>query len=129
MAHRPEVAGRPLYAWCAYDTLFLPELIGQTAAIESTCPTTGQTIRLRVGASAVEDMTPASTVVSFLRPEGKFDAHVIESFCHYVHFFASPEAAETWTAEHPGTFTLSLTEAFEIAQLTNRAKFAAALSQ
>lgn len=70
-----------------------------------------------------------STVVSFLRPEGKFDAHVIESFCHYVHFFASPEAAETWTAEHPGTFTLSLTEAFEIAQLTNRAKFAAALSQ
>jgi hypothetical protein len=40
--------------------------------------------------------------VSFLTPDQGFDADVIQSFCHFVHFFASREAGETWTAEHPG---------------------------
>ena len=51
-----------------------------------------------------------------------FDANVIATFCHYVHFFASPAAATTWTAQHDGTFTISLADGMEIARLTNRAR-------
>jgi Alkylmercury lyase len=38
--HRFHVDSRELYTWCAWDTLFLPELIGRPAEVESTCPTT-----------------------------------------------------------------------------------------
>jgi alkylmercury lyase len=48
MPHRLQVDGRTLHAWCAWDTLFLPQLIGKPAGVESTCPTTEQTIRLTV---------------------------------------------------------------------------------
>jgi len=53
--------------------------------------------------------------VSFLRPDGPFDSGVIESFCHFVHFFASRRAGEQWVAGHPGTFLLTLGEAADLA--------------
>ena len=33
MPHRFEIEGKQLYTWCAWDTLFLPELIGRTAEV------------------------------------------------------------------------------------------------
>src|SRR6059036_1608131 len=38
-AHRFRVDSRDLYAWCAWDTLFLPELLDRVAQVESRCPT------------------------------------------------------------------------------------------
>src|SRR5258707_108120 len=46
MPHRLRSNGIALYAWCAWDTLFLPELIGGTLDVESTCRGTGQAVRL-----------------------------------------------------------------------------------
>jgi hypothetical protein len=66
-------------------------------------------------------------VVSFLVPEQRFDSNVLQSFCRFVHFFASPDAAARWTAEHPGTFQLSIDDAYRLGQLTNQAAFGAAL--
>jgi alkylmercury lyase len=37
--HELTIGDRRLYAWCAWDTLFLPELLGATASVTSTCPT------------------------------------------------------------------------------------------
>ena len=68
-------------------------------------------------------------MVSFLVPEQQFDATVLQSFCHFVHFFASPDAAASWTAEHPGTFSLSIDDAYRLGKLTNRASFGAALGE
>ncbi|MGH2742137.1 MAG: organomercurial lyase [Thermoleophilaceae bacterium] len=130
MPHRLHLDGRELRAWCAWDTLFLPELIGRPATAESTCPTTGETVSLEVvPGSGVHDVSPAGAVLSFLRREQPFDADTIISFCHLVHFFASEEASADWTAKHPGTFLLSVRDGFEIGRLTNRARFAAALER
>lgn len=46
--HRLQVDGRDLFAWCAWDTLFLPGILDATARVESACPTTGETISLVV---------------------------------------------------------------------------------
>jgi alkylmercury lyase len=123
MPHRMAVKRRTLYAWCAGDTLFLPELLGATAEIDSTCPTTGQRITLTVDGTEVTGQHPAETVLSFLHRDDPFDADTIITFCHYVHFFASPEAAAGWTAKRDGTFTLSLADGSAIARLTNRARY------
>lgn len=123
MPHCMTINGHTLYAWCAWDTLFLPELLGATAEIESTCPATGQRITLTVDGTKVTSQHPAETVLTFLHRDEPFDADTIKTFCHYVHFFANPEAAAQWTAQHEGTFTLSLADGSAIANLTNRARY------
>ncbi|MBA3374982.1 MAG: alkylmercury lyase [Actinobacteria bacterium] len=121
--HRLEVDGRELFAWCAWDTLFLTGILGASAPVESACPTTSETISLVVSPEGVVETSHPAAVVSFLVPDRDFDADVIQSFCHFVHFFASREAGEAWTAEHPGTFLLSLGDAFELGRLVNALNF------
>jgi alkylmercury lyase len=125
--HRLEVDGRRLFAWCAWDTLFLPGILDATARVESACPTTGETISLVVSPEGILETSHPGAVVSFLSPDQHFDADVIQSFCHFVHFFASSEAGEAWAAEHPGTFLLLLEDAFELGRRVNRLNFPSAL--
>jgi alkylmercury lyase len=127
--HRIELDERTLTAWCAWDTLFLPELLGQTARVRSRCPVTGEEISLTVGPDGPSEVRPAGATLSFLEPERPFDADVVRSFCHFVHFLASQEAAREWTAGHPGTFTLSLEQGFRLGRRTNRASFGSALAR
>lgn len=126
--HRLHLDGRILAAWCAWDTLFLPGLLGEPARVSSRCPTTGTQISLNVTAAGPTDPSPPTVVLSFLEPASKFDTNVIGSFCHHVHFFASPDAATTWTDSHPGTFQLTLEDAWQLARLTNQATFGVALA-
>jgi alkylmercury lyase len=123
MAHRLIVNDRVLYAWCAWDTLFLPELIGKPAQVQSTCPTTGKPILLTVNDREVTDATPETTVLSFLRRDQPFDADAIATFCHYIHFFSDRAAAEQWTSRHDGTFVISLADGAEVGRLANTARF------
>jgi hypothetical protein len=45
--HRIELDGCALTAWCAWDTLFLPELLARIAWIRSRCPVTSKRARTR----------------------------------------------------------------------------------
>jgi alkylmercury lyase len=119
-AHQIDVNGRRVYGWCAWDTLFITEILGMETQVESTDLVTRETVRLTVTPEGVAKVDPNRAVVSFLFPNGPWGSDVIQSFCHYVHFFASPESGRIWTADHPGTFLLSMDEAFELGRLTNR---------
>jgi alkylmercury lyase len=123
MPHRLIVGARTRYAWCAFDTLFLPELLGASAEVESRCPTTGEPITLTVVGTEVREVHPAQTVLSYLHKNEPLDQNVIKTFCHYIHFFANADAAAEWTAAHEDTFTISLAEGSEIARLTNRGRY------
>jgi hypothetical protein len=48
---------------------------------------------------------------------------VTASFCHYVHFFRDREAGARWAAQHPGTFLLSLEEAFAVGKRMNAVRY------
>jgi alkylmercury lyase len=123
MPHRMTINGQTIYAWCAWDTLFLPELLAATAEIQSRCPTTGRRITVSVEGTQVTSRDPTETVLSFLHRDRPFDTDTIRTFCHYVHFFVHPDAAAEWTAHRERTFTLSLADGSEIARLTNRARY------
>ena len=126
-AHRYQSGGRVLYAWCAWDTLFLPARLGQAAQVTSACPVTSEPIELTVIPEGISGTSHPAVVVSFLRPGRPFDSGVIESFCHFVHFFASRQAGEQWAAGHPGTFLLTLGEAAGLAARASRRMFPDAL--
>ncbi len=122
--HRLRVDGRDLYTWCAWDTLFLPALLDTKADVLSVCRGSGEPVELTVGPSAVESAHPAGLWVSFLLPETEaVRANPVASFCHYVHFFRSRDAARAWLGEHPGTFLLSLVDAYEVGRRRNRLRY------
>lgn len=124
MAHTIKIDDRILYNWCAWDSLFIPSLIGKSTQIESTCPVTKEKIQLTVSKEGIE-VKPPSTVVSFVNPEAgvKFDDNVITSFCHKVYFFSSAEAASEWIAENPGTIIISVEDAFSLGQKKNETQY------
>jgi alkylmercury lyase len=113
-AHRFEVAGRPLYTWCALDTLIFPTILGLPARVQSPCHTTGELVRLSVDESGVTGLDPQSAVVSLVDPEDL--TSVRSAFCNQVHFFASSEAAQPWLDQHPGAAVVPVADAYELAK-------------
>ncbi|MBI4501683.1 MAG: alkylmercury lyase [Gemmatimonadetes bacterium] len=128
MHHAFDVDGRTLYTWCSWDSLFIPEMLGKPARVASSCPETGQTIRLTVTPDGVTESSHPDAVVSLLVPEAlEGDARqTMASFCHYVFFFASRAAGEAWTVRHEGTFLISLDQAFALGKRKNAVQFAEA---
>lgn len=125
--HRFIVEGCTLYTWCAWDSLFIPGILGKTARVESVCPVTKGQITLEVAPDGVKQIDPPTVVVSFLTPDHSFDRDVIANFCHFIHFFRSADVAATWISRHTGTFLLSVDEAVALGRLTNARNFGGAL--
>ena len=122
------VEGRKLYTWCAWDSLFIPGILRMAVDVTSRDPVTHSEISLTVTPQGVKHVNPKGTVVSFLMPDRTFDRDVIASFCRFVHFFGSRESGAAWTARHPGTFLLSVEDAFALGQLTNARNFGDAIT-
>ncbi len=118
--HRFRVKGNDLYAWCALDTLFLPAYLEETAQVESTCPVTGEMIRLTITPTGVASYSPGSTVVSIIDPS-KVSCSTRgpqSAVCSQMFFFHSREAAETWQIDHPGVVICTVEEAYRVAQIS-----------
>ena len=121
-----------LWTWCAWDSLFIPEILGEVAHVESKDPESGTTIRLTVTPEGVRSREPETTLVSFIALDAnQFDSsadHVIGSFCHFVFFFESRQSGERWVANHEGTFLVSLDEAADLARRLNARNWGTALT-
>lgn len=128
MPHRLTTDQGAITAWCALDPLLIAPLLTEVAHVESTDPVSGLPIRLTVTPSGVRGLVPRDAVVSILAPDGAFGHDVVEGFCHFVHFFASEQTAQRWVADHPGTFLLSVDDAFEVATRSWPALFRDALA-
>ena len=128
MPHRIRRAGTGLYAWCAWDPLFLALVIGDLE-VATADPVTGQAITYRIsGDGAITGASHPDAVLSFLRPDQPWDDDVMTTFCHYVLHFTGPATAAQWTAAHPGTFVISLQDAAELARRHVARTFAGALA-
>jgi alkylmercury lyase len=133
MHHRFEVEGRSLWTWCAWDSLFIPEILGRSARVTSQDPETRESVRLVVTPDEIESVVPDGAVVSFIQPEGEAfgtsAANIMANFCHFVFFFSSRASGERWIAKHPGTFLYTLEEAFALAKRLNARNFGPELAQ
>src|SRR6266581_867157 len=100
------------------------EVLQQTALVSSPCPTTGETIRLTITQEGVTSYQPASTVISIVIPQPtKNGLESVEeiwmTFCHHIHFFSSPQAAQEWfAAREQEIVILTIEQAFELGRLT-----------
>jgi alkylmercury lyase len=124
--HRLDIDGQRLYAWCAWDTLFLPGVLRTPIAVESTCPTTGDAVSLTVTRGGVVGVEPTDALLSMRHPDAGFCADTRASFCCHVHFFASEHAFTQWTRRDEETFAVSVDDGFAIASRVNEATYAPA---
>jgi alkylmercury lyase len=133
MHHRFEVLGQTLWTWCAWDSLFIPEILGRSAHVTSADPENGEIVSLVVAPDRVESAVPKTAVVSFIELEASVfqgsAANVMANFCHFVFFFATRSSGERWTAGRPGTFLYGLEEAFALARRLNARNFSLELGQ
>ena len=127
MPHRFKVDGRTLYTWCAWDSLFIPVILGVAAEVESPVPGSSAPVRLSVAPDGVNRLEPRTAVMSFLLPSAQtFQADALKamaSFCHYIFFFPNQDAAAAWTKSHPDTTVISVSDAFELGRRTVAARW------
>ncbi len=112
-----------VYTWCAWDALFIPELLDTTVKVKSTCPVTNEDIELIVSPTFVKTLNNNDIVVSFLKPELENLDNITTSFCHFVHFFPNKAVGNQWCAENKDTFLLSLNYAFLVGKKINAARY------
>ena len=126
--HQLMIDGRRLSAWCAWDTLFLPSLLAKPAEVESRSPGLAGAVKLTVTPTGVKHLEPNDAHVSFVLPNATdVQKDIVNTFCHFVHFFPSRQAGEAWASQRHGTFILSVAEAHAIALLKNRAQYGEAM--
>ncbi|MBL8580276.1 MAG: hypothetical protein JNK47_24020 [Mesorhizobium sp.] len=126
--------GRKVWTWCAYDSLFLPELLGETVEIESHDPESNELIRLTVSPDRIISREPAHVVVSMGRPDAwdqSSAARIIATACHHIFFFVSRASGERWQAKHaePATLLLPLDVGFDFGKRSNAHLFQAELAR
>jgi alkylmercury lyase len=119
-AHRIRVRGNDLYAWCGFDTLFLPILLDEPATVTSTCPATGQPIRLEIAADgAVTRASPATTVVAIVGPEVLATCGQTgpgSAVCDQMPLLATPDAGQEWVRGRRGIAIIDLQDAASLAR-------------
>jgi alkylmercury lyase len=111
--HRFTVGARTLFAWCASDTLMIPVILGRPALVESTCPQTGQPIRIELTPDGVERVDPPDAVMTAVRPPGQL-ADVRSATCAHGHFFSSIAATTAWSGAHPDGHIYPVEDAFRL---------------
>ena len=119
--HQFHLGEQIFYGWCALDTLIFPALLEKTGTVVSTCPATGEQIRLLETPEAIVNLSPASAVISARSPgEAADPCRVRDGYCREGHFFVSREVASRWPSLHPQASLFSVEEAADLGRETAR---------
>lgn len=128
--HRLMVEGIDLYAWCAFDCLFLPEVLGKPVEVRSTCPATGDPIEILLGVDPDVDAFSEGFCLTFSTPAvTKRTGDLRGSFCNQIHFFTSIEAARDWASGKPDLHVLTLDQGRKLAGFRNSVLFGNTLNR
>ncbi len=112
--HQFTVGDRQLHAWCAWDTLFLPALLGETAHVRSSCPVTDSPVELVVAPDGITSARPDDLHVSFPPLAGTDTEDITGSFCCHVFFIAGSDAACTWRQTRVEDVVVDVDAAYEL---------------
>jgi len=114
--HRISIGGKELYAWCAYDAIYIPGVVGKSAEITSEDPNTGGLINIFITPSGVARIHPEGTVISVVGPEADMRGGANSSRCSQMRFFESRDSADRWVQGHSGISVLSVEDGYEVAE-------------
>ena len=127
MHHRFEVDGHELSTWCAWDSLFIPEILGCSARVASLDPDSGETVRLFVTPKRIESIEPKEAVISFIWPDAQVftesAANVMAKFCHFIFLFRVTAVRRALGQQKPGDISVLARRRFCAREATKRIQF------
>lgn len=118
-AYEFRVRGNDLHAWCGFDTLFLPMVLGESARVRSTCAITDRPVRFDIDADGtITDAVPDTIQVAIVGPAvtNCGTTGPASPVCRQMPFLANPRAGLAWQTAHPGVAVVSLADAIEVAR-------------
>lgn len=119
--HTLVTAESTVYTWCAFDTLFLLDLIDEPAHIHSTCATCNKKLMLKPSMLDGSKFENSSVVMSFLVPEpSAYQESLRASFCCKVHFFCNLNCGQQWSSLQSNIELFSIDDSLTIARERNR---------
>ncbi len=116
--HRMEIGGKALYGWCAFDTLFLSALLGESAEITSKDPVSGEAIQFKFGPGGYEGSSEVVMSILEASPE-EMRNNVRAAFCHNVYFFGNSDSAARYAQDRPGLAMVPMSDAIAFARQWN----------
>ncbi len=122
--HRFSLRQSTLYTWCAFDALYLPEILREPARLTTACPATGDTIEVAVGPDELGAVAPSDAVMSIVEPD--LDAcleDVRGAFCCHVNLFVDKAAFDRWNRGSDHVTRLSVKDAHALALMRNAARY------
>ena len=99
------------------DTFLYTALLGQPSEVVSHCPVTAQPITLAMTPDGITTLSPTSSVISLVIPDGSIADCRRSAFCNHGHFFATAEAGAAWLNDHPNGLILPIADAHRLGQL------------
>ena len=124
MTHKIKIDNKILYGWCAWDTLFIPQVLNKSATVISKDHLTNQELIIKIDQDgSIVESVEGIQVSMLIADEKSITEDVVNSFCHYIHFFRNEENAHKWAEANEGTFIINLDEAIVLSQLKNRSQF------
>lgn len=122
--HRFSVGGKQLFTWCVFDALFLPEIIGLEARLQTKCPHSGQDLTARIGTGGSVEADPESCVMSWLVPDlDQCRDDLRGAFCNHISLYASRPEFDAAGVGDTGATVLSLNQAVDLARQRNRLRY------
>ncbi len=110
-----------IYTWCAFDTLFLADLLVEPVSIFSNCPACGKAISCKVTDRNLISSKDSDIVMSFIIPDKvDFCDDLQNAFCCKVYFFCNQQCGSEWINLSPEIAFFNLAESLVIAQERNR---------
>lgn len=136
--HRLSIDDNSAFAFCPWDAIFLPLLLGEVVTLTTACPVSGHHISMAVSPSGIRSLAPRDSVMSFVMPSGmstvgqtgtaleprRRKEESIRQLCRAIHLFARPNYAKEWGSDQSEFFVLSIEEAVALAARVHRQVFA-----
>lgn len=122
--HQITINSKKLYTWCAWDTLFIPALLGVQAQIQSTCPVTNSSLEFEILGYELIKRPTEQAVLSFVMPSSDFCLNNVQSqFCCHIHFFKNIEVAKLWQQDNPESLLMSIEAGIELGRMQNEIRY------
>jgi len=114
--HKFQVRGKSLYAWCAYDAIYVPGVIGAIAVIDSIDPLSNESIQIKVSPEGVVESKPNGIFATVVGMEADTRGGVESSRCSQMQFFVSEENAKKWSVDYPDVSIMTVDQLFDLAR-------------
>ena len=112
-----------LYTWCAFDALFLPEILRKPAALITQCPGSGAELTVQLAPSQVR-AAPPGCVVSIVMPGTKSCRNNLrKAFCDHVNLFKNEQTFMIWSKGRQDVRCVTLGEAEVFARQRNALRY------